>query len=142
MSSVGAVSWSLSEQRRATLVAALARLLPGDDAGPGALEAGVPGFIEQALSRELAQLRSVYEAGLDELDAEARRRCGRPFAELAGADADDVIAAAEADGAPFFDLLLGDAIDGLLGSPTGWELVGYPGPRVVVTAAEQEVTEL
>jgi hypothetical protein len=112
-----------------TLTAALERLIPG------ATQDGVLAHVERALT-------PVHEAGLVRLDAAARERYGRAFAELDGAEADALLAAAELDDSAFFERLLGDAIDGLLGGPAGWALIGYPGPRAVVAAADQEIVEL
>ncbi len=136
-----------------TLSAVLSRLIPEDDLGPGALEAGVLTFIDRQLSSSQAHLRRAYAGGIDGLDEFARRRTGRTFAELPPQAQDDVLRGLETaaeDGPPaelraWFELVLADCVDGFLSDPmyggnrdgAGWKLIGYPGPSLVWTEQEQ-----
>lgn len=130
-----------------TLEAASARILP-TDADPGAREAGCANFIDKALAHEDAAALPLYRAGLAGLDAVARRRAQKPFAELEEAEQDAVLVAIE-DGAAagwpaaappspvFFETLRAQTVIGFLADPryggnrdyAGWRCVGYPGPR-------------
>ena len=134
----------------AVLAAALERLIPDDEHGPGALEAGVGRYVEGALERGGDEALARWRAGLEGLDALARAREGAGFAELAP-DAQDRVLAAAADGPPaaFFEELRGRAIEGMFCDPAwggnageaGWRLLGYPGPRHVWTAEDQRIED-
>ena len=106
---------SLSGSRRATLGALVARLIPGDAASPGALEAGVPEFVEAQLAGSFAPALDAVGQGLDGLDQAAGAAGGRSFGELSPEQQDSLLGAREA--APFFELLLQLAIDGFLCDP-------------------------
>src|SRR5207247_2830093 len=82
------VTAPFTDTRRGTLAAVLDALVPDDEHGPGALSAGVLGFVEDALDDALADLRPAYADGLDTLDALARSAHGCPFAALDAARRD------------------------------------------------------
>lgn len=148
---------SLSEREAATLACVLARLIPADESGPGATEAGVINFIDGALAGPMRQQRAGYAEGLTALDRLAQALAGAPFGELAGETQDEVLRAVEAlpqDGPgaalrAWFEMVLGDCIDGFLSDPryggnagaAGWRLVGYPGPSLVWTEEEQQLDQ-
>jgi gluconate 2-dehydrogenase gamma chain len=96
--------------------AAVARLIPSDDVGPGAIEAGVPEFIDRQMEGAFGQAatwymqgpfvassplfgyqgkmlpREVYRAGIAATDAWCRRQYGgKRFAELDAARQDEVL---------------------------------------------------
>ena len=82
----------------AATVAALAeRLMPGAPGKPGATEAGVLNYIDLALAGAYADQQDFYRRGLAALEAYCRAAHGKPFAQLAAAQQDDVIAALEQD---------------------------------------------
>src|SRR5689334_22359828 len=62
---------TLTAGETATLEAIVARLIPSDANGPGALEAGAARYIDRALGDAFASLREVYAAGLAALNAYA-----------------------------------------------------------------------
>jgi gluconate 2-dehydrogenase gamma chain len=146
---------NLTATEAATLEAVVARLIPSDVNGPGALESGAARYIDGALGDALASQRSAYAAGLAALDTHARSTTGRAFAALAPEQQDAVLTdleqnrAAGFDGgsAAFFELLLGHTLEGTFGDPhyggnqhyIGWELVGYPGLRLAVTPEQQRM---
>src|SRR5262245_43585528 len=71
----------LTDAEFATLEAACERILPRDD-DPGAIDLGVPLYIDRALAGEdYRRQRDRFRAGLQALDGEARTRARRPFAE-------------------------------------------------------------
>ena len=135
------------------LEAIVARLIPSDESGPGALEASAARYIDRALGGAFAELQSLYAAGLEAVDAHARDTAGRPFAELDG-DAQDAVLGDleqnvgegfEPDSASFFDMVLQHTIEGTFADPNdggnrdfiGWEMLGYPGLRLAVAEDQQ-----
>ena len=146
---------NLTVAETATLEAIVARLIPSDANGPGALEAGAARYIDRALGDAFASLRGVYAAGLAALNAYSSKTQGRPFAQLAPAQQDDVLRDLEQNRAPgfasgsaaFFELVLEHTLEGTFGDPhyggnrnfIGWDLVGYPGIHLAVTAEQQRM---
>lgn len=133
----------------ATLKAALERIIPNDDLGPGANEAGVFVYIDRAFGSRNAASLPVYQAGLAALDAAAG---AGGFAALTADKQDAMLTAAEAGqlaGAPaaFFATLLSHTREGMFSDPihggnvdfAGWDLMGYPGVKLVWSAEDQAV---
>ena len=136
------------------LDAIVARLIPTDANGPGATEARAVHYIDRALGGALAPSRAAYTSGLAALDRYARSSRGKPFTELAPADQDAVLTDVEkgaatgftGSSAAFFALVLNHTHQGTFGDPyyggnanfVGWDLVGYPGVRTMVTAEDQQ----
>jgi gluconate 2-dehydrogenase gamma chain len=136
-----------------TLEAVVARLIPTDEAGPGATEARAAHYIDRALGGALASSREAYRSGLAALDRYAEVAKGAPFAMLRPADQDAVLGDLEANVVPgftpgsatFFTLVRAHTIQGTFCDPfyggnasfVGWDLIGYPGVRLGVSAAEQ-----
>ncbi|MDR1076037.1 MAG: gluconate 2-dehydrogenase subunit 3 family protein [Xanthomonadaceae bacterium] len=100
----------------AFMQAAVARLIPADERGPGAVEAGVPEFIDRQLQTVYgsgglwfmqgpfhpdapAELgyqgrlspQEIYRFGIRATDESCRQRYGKPFPELDQADQDSVL---------------------------------------------------
>ena len=139
------------------LEAIVARLIPTDANGPGATEARAAHYIDRALGGALASSRQAYTAGLAALDRYSRSSRGKPFTELSATDQDSVLIDVETGAATgfterssvFFALVLNHTQQGTFGDPyyggnanfVGWDLVGYPGIRTMVTAAEQQHLE-
>jgi gluconate 2-dehydrogenase gamma chain len=138
------------------LAAAVERLIPSDDTGPGAREACVCEYIESMLESGSAEQHALYETGLRALDGEARSVHAAGFAELPADDQNELLRRAELGEMPreaglamaeFFEFLRTHAIEGMFGDPrhggnagfAGWRLVGYRGPRLTVPACEQEL---
>ena len=67
-------------------------LLPAMGETPGALEARAPEFLDFLIGESPAERKQLYRAGLDALNAGARRKYGKAFAELDAAQADAVLA--------------------------------------------------
>jgi gluconate 2-dehydrogenase gamma chain len=146
---------NLTRAEAATLEAIVARLIPADANGPGALEAGAARYIDNALGDALAMQRPVYVVGLAALEAYARSKTGGSFATLASERQDELLTDLEQNRATgfapsssaFFDLVLGHTLEGTFGDPhyggnqdfIGWELIGYPGLRLAVTAEQQRM---
>jgi len=144
------VTGGLGNGAGAVLAAALERLIPEDEHGPGALEAGVGRYVEGALERGGDEALLRWRTGLEALDGLARVREGAGFAALAPEAQDRVLAAAgEGPPAAFFEELRARAIEGMFCDPAwggnageaGWRLLGYPGPRHVWSAEDQRIED-
>ena len=146
---------TLSATEADILEAVTARIIPTDSAGPGAREARAAHYIDRALAGQLASTRSIYASGLAALDAHARATKSAAFAALSPADQDAVLADVETNrasgftpnGSAFFALVRAHTIEGTFSDPyyggnanfAGWDLIGYPGVRVSVAPAEQQL---
>jgi len=133
------------------------RLIPSDAQGPGAREARVVHYIDRALGGALASSRPAYAAGLASLDRYATSSRGKRFLDLTDTDKDSVLIDVETgaatgftgSSAQFFALMLNHTRQGMFGDPyyggnanfIGWDLLGYPGVRTMVTAADQKALE-
>lgn len=139
----------LTEEQRAVLEAALTRLIPADELGPGAREAGAVQYIQAALGDWHRHHADTYARGLTALGERARAAHGCGFAQCGDGDRDELLAQIEREEAtsPFFELLRAHAIEGMFGDPrwggntgrVGWALLGYAGPRAEWTAQEQQL---
>jgi gluconate 2-dehydrogenase gamma chain len=137
---------ALSAGAFATLHAVCARLIPTDDNGPGATEAHAAEYIVRALSGALASVRSDYTLGLAAIDRAAQQTFGAVFAKLTPAQQDAVLQ--ERQETPFFNLVRGHTLQGTFCDPiyggnasfVGWDLLGYPGVRLAVSAADQNLS--
>ncbi len=150
-------SETLTARERQLLDAVAARLVPNDALGPGAVEAGATRYIDRALAGALASSRPAYAAGLAALDRYAQSSRGKSFTDLPPTDQDSVlidvelgVASGFAGGsAQFFAMVLGHTHQGMFGDPfyggnhdfAGWDLIGYPGVRTMVTATDQKSLE-
>jgi gluconate 2-dehydrogenase gamma chain len=137
------------------LEAITARLIPADDSGPGAAEARAARFIDRALGGALASSHEAYRSGLAAVDRYARTAKGAPFTRLSSQDQDAVLRDIEGNVATgfspnastFFSLVLAHTIQGTFSDPyyggnanfVGWDLVGYPGVRLAVSAGQQRL---
>jgi len=137
------------------LEAIVARLIPSDATGPGAKEARAARYIDRALGGALASSRQTYAMGLAAVDQHARTSRGRAFTDLTPADQDALLSEVEAgtavgfaDGsAAFFMMVRAHTLEGTFGDPyyggnanfVGWDLLGYPGVRTLVTADDQRL---
>lgn len=138
-----------------TLEAVVARLIPTDENGPGATEARAAHYIDRALTGPLRGARASYAANLAALDTYAQAKKGAPFAKLTAAEQDAVLTDMEKgvatgftpNAAAFFALVRTHTIQGTFCDPyyggnadfVGWDLIGYPGLRLTVTAEEQRM---
>ena len=110
---------------------------------------------DRALGGPLAPSRKAYQAGLAAIDAYAQDVKGAPFAKLPANVQDQVLGEMEKNtatgftpnSAAFFNLLLAHTIQGTFCDPyyggnanfIGWDLIGYPGVRIAVTAEDQRM---
>ncbi|KHE02793.1 gluconate 2-dehydrogenase subunit 3 family protein [Pantoea sp. BS_4] len=121
-------SWFTAEEF-AFINAAVARLIPADERGPGALEAGVPEFIDRQMNTPYAtganwymqgpfnpdlpkemgyQLplvpQQIYRLGLADADQYSRQQYGKVFAQLNAEQQDAALQAMESGKAHFSQL--------------------------------------
>ena len=140
---------ALSAREFTTLRAVVGRLIPTDDLGPGADEAGVHVFIDRALATHYAPDLPRYRAMLAVLDTAA---AGDGFASLPPERQDALLTRFEAGdlaGVPQADfaLVLEHTREGMFGDPmyggnqnfAGWDLIGYPGIKLVWSEADQKI---
>ena len=152
---------ALTAQEADLLDLITARLIPTDALGPGAREANAVRYIDRALAGALASSRDAYRSGLAAFDRYCRMSRGKPFGELTPIDQDSVLIDVETgaatgagagfagSSAQFFALVLNHTRQGMFGDPyyggnanfVGWDLLGYPGVRTQVTAADQQALE-
>lgn len=130
-----------------TVRAVVARLIPADQSGPGALEARADRYIDRALSGALKASRPAYTTGLAAINAAAQSSKSAAFAKLSAADQDAVLTQIEGSSTPFFNLIRTHTIQGTFSDPfyggnanfAGWDLIGYPGARTTVAANLQRM---
>lgn len=141
-----------TEQEALIVAAAAARIMPSDEAGPGAREAGVVIYIDRQLAgpwgrdarrythepfdysapaefgyQGAASPQRIYREGLKQLAG---------FEQLPPSEQDAKLAQIEPS--TFFDLLRHNTIEGMFCDPlhggnvdmVGWQLIGFPGPRM------------
>lgn len=147
----------LTRAEAVTAAAAMERIFPDDDLGPGAIVAGTVYYLDRALAGAELHLQDFYRAGLRRLDFVARGRFGAVFARCTSEQQDELIGALAADTVPefdrsptalaFFESLRGHTIEGMFSDPVhggnrdvvGWRLLGYLGPQPSYSHAEQQL---
>ena len=146
---------AISPTEARTLEAFLERIIPSDATGPGAREARVIRYIDRSLAGDLAAFRAAYSSALLALDAYSERKFGPAFAELSAAQQDAILTDMDRNQATgfvpnakaVFEMIRTHAVQGMFGDPAhggnanfvGWKLVRFPGPRLVITAADQRI---
>ena len=134
-----------------TIAAACARIFPADDAGPGANEAGVVIYIDRQLASPYGRDQYRYTqppflAGVPEQGYQARqtpRQIYRDGLKLLGrfqhlSPGRQDARLKEIEATLFFSLLRSHTIEGMFCDPMhggnidliGWQLIGFPGPRM------------
>jgi gluconate 2-dehydrogenase gamma chain len=138
---------ALTPSEAQTLRAIVARLIPADENGPGALEARADRYIDRGLAGALKSSRVAYAMGLAAVDAQAQSAKSAAFSRLSAADQDAVLTTIQQTSAAFFNLVRTHTIQGTFGDPfyggnanfVGWDLIGYPGARIAVSAELQRM---
>jgi hypothetical protein len=142
---------SADQRRLASVLSDL--IIPADDVSPAASSVGVVDFIDEWLSAPYPEQQSdrpIFLKGFAWLDAEARRRSGRRFADLdptvQTAICDEIASAARAPGdkqeaAKFFAHYRDLTAAAFYSSPAGRKDVGYIG-NVPLTSFEGAPMEL
>ncbi len=175
---------ALSQDEFETLKAVVARIIPADDIGPGAAEAGVHIYIDRSLGSAYASALPTYREHLQILNAAAIQQgglfaglpadtqddllnqlasplgAGGSATPVAGATPETNVTGTNAHGGStettaiisgaspdFFPLLLEHVREGMFGDPmyggnanfAGWDLIGYPGIKLLWTEEEQKI---
>jgi gluconate 2-dehydrogenase gamma chain len=139
----------LNDAEAAALAAIVDRIIPPDEHGPGAGQAGVVVYIDRLLAGFRMDLQRAYRIGLQELDGLCAARFGARFAELAETQRDDVLRTLLGDELPTSSgeprgpdelrrlaaVIREHTIEGFFCDPiyggnrdtAGWRLVGFPG---------------
>ncbi|MBI2859449.1 MAG: gluconate 2-dehydrogenase subunit 3 family protein [Chloroflexi bacterium] len=125
--------------------AAVGRIIPGTPQDPGAKEAAVVVFIDRALEGYDIGLQPRYVAGVPGMEAYARARYQKGFADLSDEQQDDILSNMQRNTgeakeylpnpAGFFNTLLAHTRQGVFADPiyggnrnsVGWKLEGHPG---------------
>lgn len=128
----------LTNEEMATVDAVTARIIPSDER-PGAKEARVAHFIDYMLATSYVVQQALYRDGLQQLNRLCQSRFNRPFANLAEADQDKVLAQLErreiaewTEAGDFFSTMRNHTIEGMFSDPKyhgnagriGWGLMG------------------
>lgn len=140
-----------TQEEALDVVAAAARIFPADDSGPGANEAGVVVYIDRQLAGPYGRDRYRYtqppfESGVPELGYQGRESPSEIYREglkrirglrrLTPTEQDATLKRIERS--RFFQLLRTHTIEGMFCDPMhggnadmiGWQLIGFPGPRM------------
>ena len=137
------------------------QLIPADDHGPGAGEAQAVRYIDRALGGALSDAREAYKSGLSALDRYCRSSRGASFLKLSPRDQISTLIDVETgaatgagagfvgSSAAFFTMVRSHVLQGTFGDPcyggnanyVGWDLIGYPGVRLVVSPEDQRRLE-
>jgi gluconate 2-dehydrogenase gamma chain len=158
MTSVDGHGAFFNDEDAATIAAFAERLWPAAPGKPGATEIGVLNYIDLALAGAYADMQDFYRRGLTQLDAYCRSTHQKPFAQLDGAQQDDVIRALEQGKAtgfawpaaqPFFNTVRTHVMEGLFADPVyggnknfeGWRQIGFPGGQPLFTAQDMQSRE-
>ena len=141
----------LPEQRR-ILEAFVDRIIPRDENGPGALDAGAADYIDRAFVEFLGAEKESFAQGIAAVDAYARMSQGGPFADLSAEKRDAVLTAIDSGQAnqlgAFFNRARRLTLEGMFCDPhwggnknfAGWDLIQYPGVRLLVTPDDQKMS--
>ncbi len=126
----------LTDEQMRVLRAVVDRIIPADEYGPSASEAGLIPFLLRQLETSLADRLPEYRAGLTALDAELRlAHGGLSLSDLAPIAQDALLTEISAgrthadwgalSPAAFFRELVEHTQEGFYASPHGWKLVGF-----------------
>jgi gluconate 2-dehydrogenase gamma chain len=118
-----------------TVEAVCEQIIPADQ-DPGAREAGVLNYIDLQLTRHLKRHQRAYRTGIAAVNAAARSRFGRLFAELPFDRQAEVLAEIEKKERAFFALILDHTMQGFYGdsrhggnrNQVSWRMVRLPYP--------------
>ena len=129
---------SLTNDEYDTVAAAVERICPRDEE-PGAIDLGVPEYIDRALATPtLSHVRDDFVRGTEVLMRRARAQHDKPFPSLAPEVQDALLT--EFKNSPagsgeqhYWTVLIGLTMEGLFGDPVhggnragrGWELIGF-----------------
>ena len=121
----------LSGRQYALVSAVLDRIIPPQDAMPGAGEVGTADYLD-GIAVQSPQLARLFSAGLQDIEI-AAAKLGPSFEELSGDQRDEVLRGVESDSPQFFDMLVRHTYNGYYSNPKVVEALGLdpspPQPR-------------
>ncbi|SHS62569.1 Gluconate 2-dehydrogenase subunit 3 precursor [Mycobacteroides abscessus subsp. abscessus] len=155
----------LNQEEARTIEAMASRIIPSDEHGPGAKEAGAVIYIDQLLAGYYRHLQTFYRQGLIEFEGFCREIYGVPFIELTEEHQDQILLKIEqiepADSsdsndcndkreillAQFFAVVHEHTMEGTFGDPLyggnrdtiGWKLIGFPGAQWGYTPEQMQL---
>ena len=150
----GAKTSALTPDQLKLVEAFADRLIPKDGNGPSASECGAHNYIDRQLADYLASEKTSFVDGLNATNAYAMKSHGKNFADLTPEMQDMVITAVEsgqtegfANSRAFFTRIRRLTLEGAFSDPyyggnknfAGWDLIGYPGPRLAVLPEDQQI---
>jgi gluconate 2-dehydrogenase gamma chain len=147
-----------NDEDAATLAAFTERLWPAAPGKPGAIETGVPNYIDLALAGAYADQHDFYRRGLAQLDVYCRATFQKPFARLDATQQDTVIRALEHGEASgftwpaaraFFETVRTHTMEGMFADPiyggnkdfSGWRQVSFPGGQPLYSEQDMQSRE-
>jgi hypothetical protein len=143
----------LTAEQRKILAAFVDRIIPKDELGPSASESGVVNYIEGCLADFIAAEKPAILRGLAATDAYARSSQGSALAELSADKQDAVLMAMDEGRATpelktFFARIRRLTLEGMFGDPSyggnknfaGWDLIRYPGAKMLSTPQDQRMS--
>jgi gluconate 2-dehydrogenase gamma chain len=140
-----------TEEEALAIAAAAARIFPSDESGPGAHEAGVVLYIDRQLASAYGRdfyryTQTPFEQGVPEQGYQGKETPRELYrTALKGLGGLHLLPPQEQDAklraienTPFFSLLRVHTIEGMFSDPMhggnrdliGWQLLGFPGPRM------------
>lgn len=132
----------------ATLAAVVDRLFPKTDATPGGAETGAHIYIDRTLSTAYTDQIPDYRTGLAAIETSVDGGFSAAGPDTQDATLSDIEAGKGKD-VPngFFDTLLGHTRQGMFCDPVyggnrefmGWDMIGYPGIKLVWSADDQAI---
>ena len=131
----------LTDEQWTVLEMMVNRIIPADDF-PGGWEAGVGDYLARQFQGDLMDRISIYRAGLDALDQEARSDRHLRFADLSPSEQDalltrveegDVTSSWPINPKQFFRMAVGHALEGFYADPgnggnhdgVSWRMIGF-----------------
>ncbi len=131
-------NWRFFTNEEGRTVDAVCECLIPEDRDPGARQAGVVDYIDIQLTKALKKHQRAYRQGIAMVDATARKRFGKSFADLDSGQQADVLDDVEQNAKPFFQLILAHTQQGFYGDPrhggnrnrASWKMLGLPYPQI------------
>jgi gluconate 2-dehydrogenase gamma chain len=151
-SQVVAAPQAFSDEIHAVLVAFTGRIIPADENGPGAIEAGAANYINRALSEWNSNELTTIRGGLINLNNTANNVFDADFQALSTEQQDELLTAMDegqiagfSNASQVFNRLQRLTLEGTFSDPyyggnqnyIGWDLIGYPG-AVMGSAPEMQ----
>ena len=127
------------EGQRLLLTAVLNRIIPAEDALPGAGDLGLSHFVENAVASSPA-LMSLFTQGLREIEIARVGPEGGQFRDLSPREQDETLKSVESSNPEFFQELVRQTYSGYYTNPQVFGAIGYA-PRVPIPGEMLELLD-